>query len=319
MAGMRSRPCFCHWRSCFTPVVVSSDTPRMSGSSSGCCSCTTAVMSPPSSSSRFGPRPSGQASVLLDAPPVLLLRLTLPGEDGDAGGGDRRRRLVLRGEDVAGRPPDVRAELDERLDQHGGLNGHVEAAGDPGPVERTLTGVALTQRHQAGHLVLGEVDLPAAELGEGQVVGPRSPRTGTGARTALQRTGDTVGSWRGATPSGRGRSTADMLRPELDLRARGGVCPMRPQVAVRRDTGRERGPSGRPGRPSRASSARKAARGTVTAPQAAQVRGRELHVQEGPAGVREAAREVEQGDLRGVVRAGENIDSPVRTPPTCTP
>jgi hypothetical protein len=105
----------------------------------------------------------------LDAPPVLLLRLALPGEDRDAGGGDRGGRLVLRREDVARRPADVRAELDERLDQHGRLHRHVQAARDARALERTLAAVALAQRHQARHLVLGEADLLATELGEVEV------------------------------------------------------------------------------------------------------------------------------------------------------
>ena len=43
----------------------------------------------------------GPAQRLLRAPPVLLERLALPGEDGDAGLGDRRRGVVLGREDVA--------------------------------------------------------------------------------------------------------------------------------------------------------------------------------------------------------------------------
>ena len=60
---------------------------------------------------------------LLDAPEVLLLGLTLPGEDGDAGGGDGGGSVVLGREDVARRPGDLGTESDEGLDEDGGLDG----------------------------------------------------------------------------------------------------------------------------------------------------------------------------------------------------
>src|SRR5215510_13501989 len=45
----------------------------------------------------------------------------------------------------------------------------VQGAGDPGAAQRLVVGELTTGRHQAWHLVLGELDLLAAELGEGQV------------------------------------------------------------------------------------------------------------------------------------------------------
>ncbi len=115
---------------------------------------------------------------LLGAPPVLLERLALPGEHRDAlrvvgravrTDGDGGRGVVLGGEDVAGRPADPRAERDQGLDEDGGLHGHVQGAGDPGAGQGLGVGVLLADRHQAGHLVLGEGDLLAAELGQGEV------------------------------------------------------------------------------------------------------------------------------------------------------
>lgn len=45
--------------------------------------------------------PAGESSErLLNAPDVLLLSLSLPGEDGDAGGSDGSGGVVLGGEDV---------------------------------------------------------------------------------------------------------------------------------------------------------------------------------------------------------------------------
>ncbi len=121
----------------------------------------------------------GPVEDLLGAPPVLLQGLALPGEDRHAlrvlGGAlgpddDRGGRVVLGGEDVAGGPAHLGAERDQGLDEHGGLDGHVQRAGDPGAREGLVGAVALPHRHQAGHLVLGEGDLGAAVVGEAQVL-----------------------------------------------------------------------------------------------------------------------------------------------------
>ena len=58
----------------------------------------------------------------------------------------------------------------QRLDEHGGLNGHVQAAGDARALERLLLAVLLAQRHEAGHLLLGDGDLLAAPVGEADVL-----------------------------------------------------------------------------------------------------------------------------------------------------
>ena len=84
---------------------------------------------------------------LLGAPPVLGQRLALPREHRHAArllgrpvraDGDRRGGVILGREDVARRPPHLGAERDERLDQHGGLDRHVQRAGDAGPAKRLL-------------------------------------------------------------------------------------------------------------------------------------------------------------------------------------
>ena len=68
--------------------------------------------------------------LLLQAPLVLLLGLTLPGENWDTGSGDDSRGVVLGGEDVAGRPGNLSAEVGEGLDEDCGLDGHVETSGN---------------------------------------------------------------------------------------------------------------------------------------------------------------------------------------------
>src|SRR5690606_2572304 len=103
------------------------------------------------------------------AVPVLLQGLALPGEDRGAGGGDRGGGVVLGGEDVARGPAHVGADVLEGLDQHRGLDGHVQRAGHAHALERLRGGVLAADRHQARHLVLGDVDLLAAPVGQGDV------------------------------------------------------------------------------------------------------------------------------------------------------
>ncbi len=109
------------------------------------------------------------AERLIGAPPVLLEALALPGEDGDAGGGDGGGSVVLRGEDVARGPAHRGAELDQRLDEHRGLNGHVQRAGDADALEGLRRRILGANRHQPGHLLLGDRDLFAAPVGERNV------------------------------------------------------------------------------------------------------------------------------------------------------
>lgn len=63
------------------------------------------------------------AELLLETPLVLLLGLTLPGKDGDTGGGDSGGSVVLGGEDVAGSPGDLSTEVSEGLDEDSSLDG----------------------------------------------------------------------------------------------------------------------------------------------------------------------------------------------------
>ncbi len=140
--------------------------------------CTSSVASPPSSRIMLGPPPSGQRRTCSVHHQYSVEGLALPGEDRDPGRGigcsaradrDRRGGVVLGGVDVAGGPADLGPQLDQGLDQHGGLDGHVQGAGDPGAGQRLGRAELGAHRHEAGHLVLGEADLVAAELGQGQV------------------------------------------------------------------------------------------------------------------------------------------------------
>src|SRR5262245_3140656 len=67
----------------------------------------------------------GEMQRLLDAPIELFVGHAFPGIHGNVLGGDGRSGFVLRAEDVAGAPSDLRAEIDQRLDENGSLDGHV--------------------------------------------------------------------------------------------------------------------------------------------------------------------------------------------------
>ncbi len=112
--------------------------------------------------------------------PVLLERLALVREHRDPGRRDRGGGVVLGREDVARGPAHLGAERLERLDQHRRLDRHVERAGDARAAERLLRRVLLADRHQAGHLGLGDRDLPAAPIGELQVGDLEIARCGPG-------------------------------------------------------------------------------------------------------------------------------------------
>ena len=106
---------------------------------------------------------------LLNAPVELFVGHALPGIDRNASLGDRCCSVVLRREDVATAPGDLCTEFDERLDQDGRLNGHVQAASNASPGERLGFAVLLPEGHQARHFILGQLDFLPAPVGQGHV------------------------------------------------------------------------------------------------------------------------------------------------------
>ena len=94
--------------------------------------------------------------------PVVDEALALDREHRHAGLRDRGGGVVLRRIDVARRPAHIGAQMRERLDQHRGLDGHVQRAGDAGAAQRLPGPIFLARRHQAGHFGLGDSGLVAA-------------------------------------------------------------------------------------------------------------------------------------------------------------
>jgi hypothetical protein len=103
----------------------------------------------------------------------FLTQATLPELTADdllAAGVLRERGVILGRIDVAGRPAHIGAERRQRLDQHRGLDGHVQRAGDAGAAQHLLGPELFARRHQAGHLGFGNGDFLAPPLGKADVL-----------------------------------------------------------------------------------------------------------------------------------------------------
>ena len=106
---------------------------------------------------------------LVGAPPIFLEALALPREDRHARLRDRGRGVILRRENIAARPANIRAEIDQRLDQHRGLDRHVQRTGHAHALERFAGRVFFADRHQTGHFLLGDGNFLAAPIGQADV------------------------------------------------------------------------------------------------------------------------------------------------------
>ena len=115
---------------------------------------------------QLGSEAARMAERLIGAPPVFLERFALPRKDRNAGRRNGRRGVILRREDVAARPANAGAEVDQRLNQNRGLDGHVKRAGDANPRQWLRFRVFPPDRHQAGHFLLGDHNFFAAPFGQ---------------------------------------------------------------------------------------------------------------------------------------------------------
>ena len=117
--------------------------------------------------------------------PVIVQRLALDRENRRAAGGHGCGGVVLCRVDVAGGPAHVGAERLERIDQHGGLNGHVQRTRDARAAQRLFRAVFVARCHQAGHFGFGYGKFFLTPFGEAKVlddiIGLRSFSIGRGA------------------------------------------------------------------------------------------------------------------------------------------
>ena len=102
--------------------------------------------------------------------PVLRQCLALDREHRGAALGDRRRGVVLGRIDVARRPAHFGAQCVQRLDQHRGLDRHVQRSRDARAAQRLRFRELLPDGHQARHLGLGDLDLLAAPFREPEIL-----------------------------------------------------------------------------------------------------------------------------------------------------
>lgn len=71
------------------------------------------------------------------------------------------------------------SEGGEGLDEHGGLQGHVEAAGNTGALQRLCLTVHFPHMHQTGHLVLCNIDGLTPPFGQADVSQREGERAGS--------------------------------------------------------------------------------------------------------------------------------------------
>lgn len=85
--------------------------------------------------------------------------------------GSRRLNLsfLTGGEDVAGRPGNLSSKSSKGLDQDSGLDSHMKTSSNTGTLQWLIGIVLLTSSHQTWHLILGEIDLLAAEGSQTEV------------------------------------------------------------------------------------------------------------------------------------------------------
>ena len=115
---------------------------------------------------QLGTLATRMAHCFISAFPILFQRLALPGEYRNARRRNRRRRVILRGENIAARPTHIGAKVHQRLNQHGRLNRHMQRSGDAHSGQRLIRCVLLADGHQAGHLKLGDGDFFPAPIGQ---------------------------------------------------------------------------------------------------------------------------------------------------------
>ena len=108
----------------------------------------------------------GPVNDLFCTPPVFFERLTFPGINRDASGRHCGSGVILGREYITGAPANLSAQFNQCFHQYGGLDGHVQRAGNASAFERFFLPVFCAQRHQAGHFGFGDGDFFATPVGQ---------------------------------------------------------------------------------------------------------------------------------------------------------
>lgn len=101
--------------------------------------------------------------------PIFFERFALLRENGNSSGCNCRSGVVLGREDIAARPSDIRSEVTERLNEHGGLDSHMEGACYPCALKGLGVAVLFSQCHKSGHFGLCYLYFLASEFGKSYI------------------------------------------------------------------------------------------------------------------------------------------------------
>ena len=112
---------------------------------------------------------SSEEQGLFNTPVSFFNRLSFPGKHTDTCSSNGRSGMILCGEDVAGAPFYLSTEGHKGLDQHGSLDGHVQATSDPGTFQGLLCTIFFTNGHQTGHFCFSKTDFFATPFSQGDI------------------------------------------------------------------------------------------------------------------------------------------------------
>ena len=101
--------------------------------------------------------------------PVFGEGLALPGKHRHARGCNRSGCVILRGENVAAGPAHLGTQCHQSLNEHSGLNRHVQRTGDTHPGQGLLLTILLTASHEPRHLVFRNGNFLASPILQGDI------------------------------------------------------------------------------------------------------------------------------------------------------
>ena len=103
---------------------------------------------------------------LFNAPIEFFRTHALPCVDWNTSHGDRGGSVVLSRKDIAAGPLHFRTQRGKRFDEHGRLDGHVQATCNAGTFERLGRRIFFTKCHQTWHLNFRNLNFLPAQFGQ---------------------------------------------------------------------------------------------------------------------------------------------------------